>query len=374
MRHAARRYSTSRTWRPRYQPQLPHTMCGSFTAPQFGQIERAGAASRQFDARALSASWPWASCASGRPSSAPRAVRRSVSDRDGQSRARRARPSGDRLGVSSVASGRRCGRRRTPGTGRRSPVAAQRARAGARAAGRRGPAARGRSRGRRAGRSRPRRHGARRARRRATSRSAASVAQADGCTRRPSGRAPCPGRRCRRAPARARGRARPAPSIRRDRRPPRSSTRRLEVHGTARAGMRQEVGDVDAECAHGGWSACEASTRRRSVGEPLASSGCGGRRPRRTGEPDSSRRLPVSRTHAGQQSDRSPSSAERGRTGRPGRRRGFVGVVHRLEAGVVVGRSSAAARRPPGAARGPCCTVCIVRSSTTSNAASFWST
>jgi hypothetical protein len=39
------------TWRPPYQPQLLHTMCGCFTAPQFGHVERAGAASFQLEAR-----------------------------------------------------------------------------------------------------------------------------------------------------------------------------------------------------------------------------------------------------------------------------------------------------------------------------------
>jgi hypothetical protein len=39
------------TWRPPYQPQLPQTMCGCFTAPQLGQVERAGAANFQFEAR-----------------------------------------------------------------------------------------------------------------------------------------------------------------------------------------------------------------------------------------------------------------------------------------------------------------------------------
>src|SRR2546421_10171649 len=41
------------TWRSRYQPQLSHTTCGRFTAPQFGQIDRAGASRRQFAARRL---------------------------------------------------------------------------------------------------------------------------------------------------------------------------------------------------------------------------------------------------------------------------------------------------------------------------------
>jgi hypothetical protein len=44
-------YSTSITWRPPYQPQLPQTMWGCLTAPQLGQVERAGALRRQFDAR-----------------------------------------------------------------------------------------------------------------------------------------------------------------------------------------------------------------------------------------------------------------------------------------------------------------------------------
>jgi hypothetical protein len=44
-------YSTSITWRPPYQPQLLQTMWGCFTAPQFGHVERAGAANFQFEAR-----------------------------------------------------------------------------------------------------------------------------------------------------------------------------------------------------------------------------------------------------------------------------------------------------------------------------------
>ncbi len=42
------RYSTSRTWRPRYQPQLPQTRWGSRDAPQFGHSECAGGARRMF--------------------------------------------------------------------------------------------------------------------------------------------------------------------------------------------------------------------------------------------------------------------------------------------------------------------------------------
>jgi hypothetical protein len=44
-------YWTSITGRPPYHPQLPHTMWGCLTAPQLGQVERAGAPSRQFEAR-----------------------------------------------------------------------------------------------------------------------------------------------------------------------------------------------------------------------------------------------------------------------------------------------------------------------------------
>ncbi len=44
----SRRYFTSRTWRPRYQPQFPHTRCGRRDAPQFGHSECAGGASRMF--------------------------------------------------------------------------------------------------------------------------------------------------------------------------------------------------------------------------------------------------------------------------------------------------------------------------------------
>ena len=40
------RYSTSITWRPPYQPQLPHTMWGSLDAPQFGHSECGGRVSR----------------------------------------------------------------------------------------------------------------------------------------------------------------------------------------------------------------------------------------------------------------------------------------------------------------------------------------
>src|ERR1700730_14442781 len=42
------RYSTSRTCRPRYQPQLLHTVCGSRDAPQFGHSEWGGVLSRMF--------------------------------------------------------------------------------------------------------------------------------------------------------------------------------------------------------------------------------------------------------------------------------------------------------------------------------------
>jgi len=36
-----------------YQPQFPHTTCGRFTAPQRGQVLRAGVAIRQAEARRL---------------------------------------------------------------------------------------------------------------------------------------------------------------------------------------------------------------------------------------------------------------------------------------------------------------------------------
>src|SRR5438270_9478227 len=42
------RYSTSRTCRPLYQPQLLHTVCGSRDAPQFGHSECGGVLSRMF--------------------------------------------------------------------------------------------------------------------------------------------------------------------------------------------------------------------------------------------------------------------------------------------------------------------------------------
>ena len=45
--------STSMAWRPAYQPQLPHTTCGSFVALQRGQILRGAGLSVQLDARRL---------------------------------------------------------------------------------------------------------------------------------------------------------------------------------------------------------------------------------------------------------------------------------------------------------------------------------
>jgi hypothetical protein len=40
-------------WRPLYQPQLPHTTCGCFTAPHRGHTLRAGAFKFQAEARRL---------------------------------------------------------------------------------------------------------------------------------------------------------------------------------------------------------------------------------------------------------------------------------------------------------------------------------
>jgi hypothetical protein len=40
-------------WRPWYQPQLPHTMCGTLAAPQRGQTLRDGAFNVHADARRL---------------------------------------------------------------------------------------------------------------------------------------------------------------------------------------------------------------------------------------------------------------------------------------------------------------------------------
>src|SRR5690606_15781227 len=45
--------STSMAWRPPYQPQLPHTTWGCFTALQRGHRLREGALSVQLDARRL---------------------------------------------------------------------------------------------------------------------------------------------------------------------------------------------------------------------------------------------------------------------------------------------------------------------------------
>jgi hypothetical protein len=42
------RYSTSMTCRPRYQPQLAHTVCGNREAPQLGHSECDGRARRMF--------------------------------------------------------------------------------------------------------------------------------------------------------------------------------------------------------------------------------------------------------------------------------------------------------------------------------------
>ena len=36
------------TWRPRYQPQFAHTVCGSFEAEQFGHSEWAAGVIRKF--------------------------------------------------------------------------------------------------------------------------------------------------------------------------------------------------------------------------------------------------------------------------------------------------------------------------------------
>jgi hypothetical protein len=46
-------YSTSTAWRLWYQPQLPHTTCGSFAAAHRGQTLRGGAFSVQALARRL---------------------------------------------------------------------------------------------------------------------------------------------------------------------------------------------------------------------------------------------------------------------------------------------------------------------------------
>src|SRR5262249_44143373 len=46
-------YSTSIAWRPPYQPQLPHTTWGSLACPPCRQMLRAGADSRQLEARRL---------------------------------------------------------------------------------------------------------------------------------------------------------------------------------------------------------------------------------------------------------------------------------------------------------------------------------
>ncbi len=48
-----RRQSTETATRPLYQPQVPHTVWGSFVAEQRGQVLRAGADRRQFDARRM---------------------------------------------------------------------------------------------------------------------------------------------------------------------------------------------------------------------------------------------------------------------------------------------------------------------------------
>ena len=37
-------------WRPLYQPQLPHTTCGSLAWAHCGHVERGGGSRRQFDA------------------------------------------------------------------------------------------------------------------------------------------------------------------------------------------------------------------------------------------------------------------------------------------------------------------------------------
>jgi hypothetical protein len=46
-------YSTSMAWRPLYQPQLPHTTCGSLAVLHRGQTLRAGVPSFHAEARRL---------------------------------------------------------------------------------------------------------------------------------------------------------------------------------------------------------------------------------------------------------------------------------------------------------------------------------
>ena len=233
------------TWRPRYQPQLPHTMCGSFAAPQFGQSERGGRVETPVRRRAASASSSVASCAWGRPSVLLRA---SVSEQGFRARARTARPSGGR-GLVVV----RLGARRTVGarTSGHAGLARSAARAAARAAARRGPAARGRARARRAGRSRPRPGRARTARRRGRATSRVDVARGSALhcadqravssprTTMPSGTRSST--RLGRRPARRSVAAEP----------PRASSSPLRVTVPAGARVAEEVGDVDAEFGHG---------------------------------------------------------------------------------------------------------------------------
>ncbi len=195
--------------------------------------------------RGAGASCSAGSCASGRPSGAPG---RSVGEAVGSELELGERgPAGvgrRRVGVGVVGRGLGVAAAR-PAVGSRTT-----ARAAARAAPRRGRAARGRSRGRRAGRSRPRPGQARRARR----------------PRRRARRSARAGRRCTRPRQRARSVPRTTmPSGTRSstrsrthgladarpRRRARPSTAASRCTGTARAGVRQQVGDVDAEFAHG---------------------------------------------------------------------------------------------------------------------------
>ena len=103
---------------------MPQTVCGSFTAPQVGQSERAGASSVQFDARRLRVFAP-GGLALGDGHRMLLGIGGSVVEGE---RAQRVPPRIGRVRV-AVAVGLRCGRCRTSGTARRNPrgTAARRA-------------------------------------------------------------------------------------------------------------------------------------------------------------------------------------------------------------------------------------------------------
>ena len=322
------RYSTSITWRPPYHPQLPHTMCGCLTAPQFGQVERAGAARRQLEARRCASS-PWGSCAWGRPSVAPGCY---LSDRRGEGQSSSSESAAHRGSARDVgrssASIEQTGAR--PGCSRagRTP-----ARAAARAARRRGPAARGRSRDRRAGRSRRRRGWDSKSSAHADVEVGGELAEAGAALAPPSGPGARPAPRSRRAHARAPGRAGRARRCARTG-APRPSTRGLEVQQDgARPGGS---GDRRRRCGVRSWSGLRARARGVPSGAKPRCDRWSGSSVRvrpvsqnssRPNSPDGRRQVDERHEHARSRTYRSSWSKTR-----------VLAVVHGLEAGVLVGQ------------------------------------